>query len=196
MATQALQIRSTQAQLIVGVLMAMLLVVTRGNHAASIGLLPSATWAVFFLAGALLRPRWTFPLFFLLASLLDFSSMSLERIGAHCLSPAYWTLLPAYFSLWFGGWLYARQHLDAPRTIAWLLPIVIASGIVAYQFSGGGYYLFSGDYAEPTLAGHAERMLQYLPQRVLTLAAYVSVALGLRAGVRAMAARAPASARA
>lgn len=192
MATQ-LQIRSTQAQIIAGVLLALMLVATRGNHVASIDVLPSASWAVFFLAGALLRPHWMFPLFFLLASLVDVTSMSLQEASAHCVSPAYWTLIPAYFSLWWGGRLYARRHVDAPRTVAWLLLILVASGFVAYQFSGGGYYLLSGTYTDPTLVGHVERVLHYLPQRVLTLAGYVVAALGLRACMLAMAARAPAA---
>ena len=53
-----------------GLLLAALMVCTRGQHVASLDGLPSASWAVFFLAGALLRPVWMLPLLFGLASAL------------------------------------------------------------------------------------------------------------------------------
>lgn len=49
------------------------MVCTRGEHVASVGALPSASWAVFFLAGALLRPPWMLPLLFGSAAPLIYS---------------------------------------------------------------------------------------------------------------------------
>lgn len=184
MSNRPLPIPSSQVQVYVGIALAVLMVATRGQHVASIDALPSASWAVFFLAGALLRPMWLLPAFFVLASLIDFSSMSLERIGAHCLSPAYWTLLPAYATLWMAGRLYARIHTDSLATVLRLASVLVVAAIVAYQFSGGGFYLFSGTEAEPTLAGYVERVLKYAPQRLTHMAGYVAAAFALRAGWR------------
>ena len=45
---------STRTQVLIGIALALLLAITRGNHFATLNL-PSASWAVFFLAGVLLR---------------------------------------------------------------------------------------------------------------------------------------------
>lgn len=170
-----------KVHLYVGIALAILMVATRGNHVASIHALPSSSWAVFFLAGALLRPRWAFAAFFVLAVAVDFSSMSLERIGSTCLSPAYWMLLPAYALLWGAGRLYARFHVDRFSTLLRLVPLLAVTSLVAYQFSGGGFYLLSGSEADPSLAGYVDRVAQYVPQRLRHLSLYVLGAFALRA---------------
>ena len=48
---------STRNQLLIGLALAVLMAITRGHHFATVNL-PSASWAVFFLAGVLLKPRW------------------------------------------------------------------------------------------------------------------------------------------
>lgn len=186
---RSLPLPSRQAQLWVGIALAGLMVATRGQHVASIHALPSASWAVFFLAGALLRPAWLLPALFVLASLVDFASMPPDRIGAHCLSPAYWLLLPAYATLWTAGRLYARLHTDSFATVLRLAAVLVVATIVAYQFSGGGFYLFSGTQAEPTLAGYVARVLKYAPQRLTNMAGYVAAAFALRAVWRLAAVR-------
>lgn len=181
-----LPLASGQVQMYVGIALAILMVATRGNHVASIHAMPSSSWAVFFLAGALLRPRWAFVAFFVLAVLVDFSSMSLERIGSTCLSPAYWMLLPAYAVLWGAGRLYARIHVDRFSTLLRLVPLLAVTSLVAYQFSGGGFYLFSGSETDPNLAGYVERVAKYAPQRLRHLALYVLAAFALGAAWLAM----------
>ena len=80
-------------QLLVGLALAALLAMTRGQHFASVNL-PSASWAVFFLAGVLVRPKWVFPALFLEASLLDFAAIQWAGVSDWCMSPAYWMLVP------------------------------------------------------------------------------------------------------
>ena len=172
---------SRQVQIYVGIALAILMVATRGNHAASIHAMPSSSWAVFFLAGALLRPRLAFLAFFMLAVAVDFSSMSLERIGSTCLSPAYWMLLPAYAVLWGAGRLYARIHVDSFATLLRLVPLLVVTSLVAYQFSGGGFYLLSGSETDPSLSGYVDRVVKYVPQRLRHLSVYVLGALAMRA---------------
>ena len=75
--------------------LAALMILTRGQHFASIDTLPSASWAVFFLAGALLRPAWIFAALFALAFTLDASAIGSAGASDHCFTPAYAALIPA-----------------------------------------------------------------------------------------------------
>ncbi|MFC0711104.1 hypothetical protein [Azorhizophilus paspali] len=175
---------SSRGQLIVGVALALLMAMTRGHHFATLNL-PSSSWAVFFLAGVLLRPRWAFPALFLEASLLDFAAIGWMGVSDWCLSPAYWLLVPAYGSLWLGGRIFAalqRDSLDKLDSLAGLSLAVVCSAFVCYLFSGGGFYFFSGRYAEPTFAGFVQRLITYYPRNLAGLALYVGLAALLYSG--------------
>ncbi|WP_339463535.1 hypothetical protein [Pseudomonas sp. EA_105y_Pfl2_R69] len=175
---------SPRAQLAIGLTLALLMAMTRGQHFATVNL-PSASWAVFFLAGVLLRPRWVFPALFIEASLLDFAAVQWSGISDWCLSPAYWMLLPAYGSLWLGGRLYAGWQRDNLSSLALLMATVMIAALVCYLFSGGGFLYFSGRYPEPSLALLAERIGVYYPRYLASLALYVGLAALLYTGVRA-----------
>ena len=171
-------------QLLTGIALIALMAMTRGQHFASVNL-PSASWAVFFLAGVLLRPKWIFAVLFLEASLLDFAAIQWAGVSDWCMSPAYWALVPAYGSLWLGGRLYAGWHRDQLSSLARLALCVMASAFVCYLFSGGGFLYFSGRYPEPSLALLAERVGRYYPRYLANLALYVGTAAGLFVGLRA-----------
>lgn len=179
---------SARVQSCVLVALALLMTATRGQHFASIDALPSASWAVFFLAGVLLRPLWVFGALFALASVLDVSAMQSGSIRDWCLSPAYWVLLPAYASLWGAGRLYARLHRERLQTLAPLAAYLALGALLAYSCSGGGFYFFSGHYQAPTLAGFGARVLEYYPRGLGALTLYVGIAAGLRALLRLRAA--------
>jgi len=172
---------SPRSQLVVGVSLALLMAVTRGHHFATINL-PSASWAVFFLAGALLRPRWVFPALFLEASLLDFVAIGWMGVSDWCVSPAYWLLIPAYGSLWMAGRVYAGLQRDNLASLGVLALSVALGAFVCYLFSGGGFYYFSGRYPEPVFADFVQRVLTYYPRYLGTLALYVGLAALLYAG--------------
>lgn len=174
---------SPRAQLAVGITLMALMAMTRGQHFASVNL-PSASWAVFFLAGVLLAPRWVFPGLFVEASLLDFAAIEWSGVSSYCLSPAYWMLVPAYGSLWFGGRIYARLHRDHASSLATLAGCVMLSAFVCYLFSGGGFLFFSGRYPDPSLAQLIERIGIYYPRYLATLALYVGTAAALFIGMR------------
>jgi hypothetical protein len=185
---------SRSTQFAIAALLALAMLATRGTHFASVDALPSASWAVFFLAGVFLRPAGFFVALFALASTIDLTLLESGQISDWCLSPAYWALLPAYGALWGTGRLYARRHRDQPGT---LLPLglgLIGGASLAYLCSGGGYYFFSGRTAEPTLAGFAERVPQYLPTSLGTLALYVGLAALAYGALRAVQVRAAVSA--
>lgn len=180
------------AQLAAGLLLALLMICTRGQHFASVNALPSASWAVFFLAGALLRPMWTLPLFFLLSSLLDLGSLAAGTITDWCVSPAYWALAFAYAALWLGGHIYARRlHRQHVRTVPPLVLALLLSGSVAYLLSKGGFYFFSGHYPDASWSGFVARIPRYYPRALGTLAGYAAAAIALAAGWQALAARRP-----
>lgn len=178
---QALPLASARAQVLVGTALAALMICTRGQHFASVDALPSASWAVFFLAGALLRPMWALPAFFVLSSLLDFASLASGTITDWCLSPAYWALALAYGALWLGGHVYRGLHRDAWSTAPRLVLVMVVTASVAYLLSKGGFWFFSGRYAEPTLSGFIARIPHYYPRALGTLAGYVGIAFVLRA---------------
>ncbi|KQR13318.1 MULTISPECIES: hypothetical protein [Xanthomonas] len=175
-----------------GSALVLLMVCTRGEHFASVDALPSASWAVFFLAGALLRPRWMLPLLFGVASALDLIGLVSGSISDWCLSPAYWALALAYAALWLGGRVYAMQlHRDVWRDAARLLCAVLLSGSLAYLLSKGGFYFLSGRYPQATLGGFVARVPDYYPHALGTLAGYVGVAFALLAALRGIVARHP-----
>lgn len=156
--------------------LALLMVVTRGQHFASINALPSASWAIFLLAGIFLRPLWMALALIALASTLDLAALESGKITDWCLSPAYWATLVAYGSLWLAGRVYARLHRDHFATLLPLGLSMIVGAFVAYLCSGGGFYFFSGRYPEPTLAGFLPRIAHYYPLHMGNLGFYVGLA--------------------
>lgn len=185
--------RGWPAQVALGLALVVLMVCTRGQHMAKVNALPSASWAVFFLAGLWLRPVWVFALLFALASALDFGSLAAGTITDWCLSPAYWVLVPAYGSLWLAGRLYAGMHRAAWSTLPRLAIVLAVAAFVAYLISGGGYYALSGHY-QPTLAGFLPRIAHYYPRWLGTMSGYVAVAVAIGEGLRWCAAHWPAPA--
>ncbi|MCQ4349053.1 hypothetical protein NGA35_16805 [Pseudomonas stutzeri] len=166
---------SPRSRLAIGLALALLLAATRGRHFGAIDL-PSASWAVFFLAGALLPARWAFPALFLEAVALDLAAVTWGGASNWCLTVAYWLLLPAYAALWYGGRLYARLHRDALDTLPRLLGCLLGSSLACHLLSSGGFYFFSGRYPEASLAGFLPRIAAYWPQSLAALALYVGLA--------------------
>lgn len=176
---------SNRNQILIGAVLALLLIATRGQHFATLHSLPGASWAVFFLVGVYLRPVWVLPALLAFVWGLDFaphllSGASLAEIvnggQAFCLTPAYVFLLPAYGALWLAGRWYAGRHSFALRTLPPLVTAAFAGAAVCELFSSGGFYFFSGRFAEPTLAEFAGRLVTYFPRYLQSLAFYVSIA--------------------
>lgn len=184
-----LPLRSRNAQIVAAIALALLMICTRGQHFATVDGLPSASWAVFFLAGAMLRPGWIFPALFVLSSLLDLASLALGRVTDWCLSPAYWALAFAYGALWLGGRFYARMHREHWGDVPRLVLVVLATSVVAYLISKGGFYFLSGRYPDATLAGFIDRIPRYYPRTLGTLAGYVGVGFAVYAVARIIAVR-------
>jgi hypothetical protein len=168
---------STRNQIIIGLVLVLFMMITRGHHFDSLQNLPSASWAVFFLAGAYLRTAWPLLGFFVLAWLLDFAAYTWNGASNSCLTPAYITLLPAYGSLWLAGLWYANQHQFAWHTLVPLSISLMVGTIICRFFSSGGFYLFSGHFTEKTFVEFGERFMKHYPHFFESLLFYVGIAI-------------------
>ncbi|HEX2796630.1 MAG TPA: hypothetical protein VHN38_06045 [Immundisolibacter sp.] len=161
----------------VGLLLAALMIATRSHHFASALHLPDASWAVFFLAGALL-PGWL-PLAGLLAlaAAVDYVAITFGGVSAFCVSPAYGFLLPAYGALYAAGRWYAGRHQPQWRSLLPFSGAALAGTAVCEVLSSGGFCFLSGRFAEPTLAEFGARLARYFPHALEGMALYLGAAV-------------------
>jgi hypothetical protein len=161
----------------VGLALGLVMAATRGQHAAVLGHpLPDASLAVFFLAGVYLRPAWVFAALFLEGMLIDIAAVTWGGVSGFCISPAYGFLLPAYGITWAAGRWYSTRHRLAWST---LLPLFAALGVAvtsAELLASGGFYVFSGRFADLSLAEFGLRLIQYFPTSLQALTLYVLLA--------------------
>lgn len=169
-------ILSFRTQLVIALLLAVLMILTRSYHFASSHQLADAAWAVFFLAGVYLRSIWPLLGFFALGGWLDFSAFAWGGIDDFCFTPAYIFLLPAYASLWMAGKWFAKQYQFNWRS---LIPLTISSavGLTACElFSNGGFYLFSGHFSAVNGNEFIDLVIKYFPLYIETFGFYVGFA--------------------
>ena len=164
-------------QIILGLGLAALVIATRGHHFASINSLPSASLAVFFLAGLYLRPTWVFPALLALCAGLDYSAITFGGVSSFCVTPAYALLLPAYGAMWLAGHWVAKRYSFSMSTLLPLLGSVAVAATISELLSSGGFYFFGGRYANPTLAEFGSRLAKYFPHQLENLAFWLGIAL-------------------
>ncbi|MEM8844765.1 MAG: hypothetical protein AAGB35_06940, partial [Pseudomonadota bacterium] len=135
---------SNRIQLLIGTALVFLLIATREYHFATWHNLPGASWAVFFLAGFYLKPKWVLPALLLVAWLIDFSAFNWGSGSDYCLTPAYLFLLPAYSILWFSGFWFSKQYRFSFKSLPTLIMTILVSAFICELLSSGSFYLFSG----------------------------------------------------
>lgn len=167
---------SHRQQLTVGLLLALLMLLTRGQHLSAVGFAPDASWAVFLLAAVYLRPAWALPFYMLLAFLMDVTAVTWGGVSGFCMSPAYLMLVPTHIALWGAGRWYRHAHRDTISTLFTLGGAVLASSILAELLSSGGFYLVSGRFADLSLAELGSRLTTYYPSSLEALVLYVGMA--------------------
>ena len=172
---------STRNQMAIGLLLASLMILTRSHHFASAHNLADASWAIFFLAGIYLRSAWPLPGFFALSWALDFSAYTWGGVSDFCITPAYGFLLPAYGSLWLAGRWYAKQYRFTWRTVLPLSLSIMAGLTLCELFSSGGFYFFSGRFAETSLVEFGERLIKYFPLYIETFVFYMGITIVIHA---------------
>ncbi len=179
---------SSRARLLIGLGLVALVAATRSHHFATPYNLPDASWAVFFLAGVYLRSPWLLAGLLAEAALVDFAAVTLGGVSSFCVSPAYVFLLPAYSALWLAGRWYAGHHRFAWSTLLPLVGALLLGTVACELLSSGGFYLFSGRFADTSLSGFGARLVTYLPGSLQSVAFYVAPAalvhafLGLAGG--------------
>jgi hypothetical protein len=168
---------SKRYQFIIGFILIAVMAITRGHHFATISHLPSATLALFFLAGLYLSGKWMFAVLLAEAALLDYLSMTFAGGSTFCASPAYALLLPAYGMLYLAGSWYKQRYQYNWSTLLPLSASLIIATAISKLFSTGGFYLFSGRYADQTLVELGERFIKYYPSALSSLAFYIVIAI-------------------
>ena len=177
--------RGTDIALLAG--LAAVMAATRLHHFA---VLPDASWAVFFVAGFYLRrwTAWAFPLLMALAVVVDYvviTAQGMDFWQHYCVSPGYWMLVPAYFSLWAGGLWLARQQGGTGAMLGKLAMALVASVALCQLFAQGGFYWMSDAVAQKSLGGWAKNYFDWVGPYLLTTALYVGAALALQVALDA-----------
>ncbi len=168
---------TTREPLWIGLALVTLMAATRGQHLAALDYpLPDASLALFFLAGFYLRPAWAFAALCAEALVIDLVAVTWGGVSGFCLSPAYVLLAPAYGVMWAAGRWYAGRYRFAWSTLGALAASLLGAAAVAELLASGGFYLFSGRFAEPSLLELGARLLSYFPTSLGALLLYVGLA--------------------
>jgi hypothetical protein len=168
---------SKRHQYIIGLILIAIMAITRGHHFATLSHLPSATLALFFLAGLYLSGKWMFGVLLAEAALLDYLSMTFGGGSTFCASPAYALLLPAYGTLYLTGRWYNQHYEFNWSTLLPLSASLIIATAISKVFSSGGFYLFSGRYADQTFIEFGERFMKYYPSSLSNIAFYIAISI-------------------
>lgn len=164
-------------QIIIGVVLAALVFITRGDHFASLNSLPAASLAVFFLTGLYLRSTWAFVALLALCVGIDFYAITAGGVSSFCVTPSYGFLLPAYGVLWLAGRWFNSQYSFSSKALLPLVGSVAVSATISELFSSGGFYFLGGRFENPTLAIFGERLMRYFPHQLEGIAFWLGAAL-------------------
>ena len=175
--------RPNRFDLAVFAALAAVMLATRTHSLSQIVHLPDTSLASFFAAGYYIRARAAFPALFALGFAIDLVMIRLLSTPDFCFTIAYALLVPAYGVMWAAGrWAHGRL---APKPAA--LPAVSATICVASLgaeiIASGGFYAFSGRFADPTLAGFGIRLLHYYPYTLLAALTWTGAAAATHVAV-------------
>jgi hypothetical protein len=173
-------------QTAIGLALTLLMLLTRSHHWAGIHSLPDASWAIFFLLGVYVRALWVVPALIAASVAIDYAAITWGGVSDFCVSPAYGLLIPAYLALFAGGRFYARGHRLSLPGLARLAGVALAVVAVAELLTSGGFYFFSGRFAEPTLAGFVPRFATYFPHMLGTFMLYLGAAAAVHVALAAL----------
>jgi len=154
-------------------LLLFVMIVTRTHM---INHIQDASWAVFFLLGFYIRKAIAFPIFWLVAFAVDLLVIESKGGQSYCFTISYPFLIPAYASLWFAGRWFAKHYSENLRGLAYFIGAAVVGIAVCDMISSGGFYFFSGRFAETTLSEFATRLATYMPLFMKTTMLYLSIA--------------------
>jgi hypothetical protein len=163
------------ALFLIGVVLVALMIVSRSYHVPAIAnVLPSASWAIFFIAGVYLRPTWVPVALLALAAVIDFTAVRVGGVDAFCVSPAYVALVPAYGALWFAGRWYAQRYRFELATLLPLCGAALVGTLACELISSGSFYLFSGRFTDLSFVEFGRRFALYSPHSLISMAFWVA----------------------
>lgn len=160
----------------IAVVLSVVMWATRGHHTASLTHLPDASWAIFFALGFYLRERLLLPLFLAQAALIDYLAITQFGVNSYCVTPAYAFLLPAYAGLWLAGRWYAAHYRFEMRSLQLFAASAFLGTLSCELLSSGSFYFLGGRFADTSLAGFGQRLVQYFPSDLANVALYLGVA--------------------
>jgi hypothetical protein len=165
-----------QQQWIVGGVLLLTMLVTRSH--IWVAHIQDASWAIFFLLGFYLRHHLTLPLFLAAAFAIDLLVIESGTVAGQsfCFTISYPFLLPAYASLWFAGRWFARHYSEDLRGAAYLVAAAVVGVVVCDLISSGGFYWFSGRFADLSMAEFLQRQATYTPIFMKTTMVYLGIA--------------------
>jgi hypothetical protein len=159
----------------------LLMLATRTHHFASLNHLPSASIAIFFLAGMYLRNIKMFWLFYILTVTIDLASSYYRGQFGDCITISYPALVLSYAAMFTAGF-YTRPNWQKSvwqvNIIKVALALFIASSI-AFLISNGSYYAFSGKFPELSWAEYTTRVDKYYFKSISNPIFYVVSAIGI-----------------
>ena len=135
-----------------------------------------ASWAIFFLLGFYIRKAIAFPLFWLVAFALDLIVIESKGGQSYCFTVSYPFLIPAYASLWFAGRMFAKNYSENLRGLLYFVGLSVIGITACDIISSGGFYFFSGRFADVNISEFAGRIAAYLPMFMKTTMLYLSIA--------------------
>jgi len=145
------------------VLLTLLMLATRTHHFSSLNHLPSASIAIFFLAGMYLRSIKAFWFFYILSVTIDLGSSYYRGQFGDCITTSYPALVLSYgvmFTLGYYSKPDWQKNIWQSNIIKVSVALFIASSI-AFFISNGSYYTLSGKFPELSWAEYATRVDKY-----------------------------------
>ncbi|MGJ8692074.1 MAG: hypothetical protein ACSHW0_06295 [Thalassotalea sp.] len=165
------------------VLLTLLMLATRTHHFSAFDQLPSASIAIFFLAGMYLRSLKSFWFFYILSIVIDLASSYYRGQLGDCLTVSYPALAFSYAAMFAAGFYSRANWLKQPAVLNIALNVLkicialfVASSI-AFLISNGSYYLFSGKFPEPNWAEYTLRVDKYYFRSISNPVFYVICAV-------------------
>lgn len=141
----------------------LLMLATRTHHFSSLHHLPSASIAVFFLAGMYLRKISIFWFFYLLSVGVDLGSSYFRGQFGDCITTSYPALVLSYGVMFMVGY-YTKPNWQQSslfnNALKVALGLIVASSI-AFFISNGSYYTLSGKFTDLSWAEYATRVDKY-----------------------------------
>ena len=160
-------------------LLTLLMLATRTHHFASLNNLPSASIAIFFLAGMYLRNMKAFWFFYILSVTIDLASSYYRGQFGDCITSSYPALVLSYGAMFVVGY-YSRPNWQKNswqiNIIKMALALFIASSI-AFFISNGSYYALSGKFPDLSWAEYATRVDKYYLKSISNPVFYVISAI-------------------